>query len=165
MVICKDFIYNFGLCFLSYQEGHPSPGKLFQGGVFEAFLPDCEKTWELLPRLKKAFEQGLTFTVTGKETGARVTWDCIPHKTSLQGGKSGWVRLVGMSNRAVELKATLVHVSEIYFCLSQERLPRFHLLESLVWGLGHPWDWGATSQVLRIKTIWEGLLCYVYICG
>ncbi|GAA6217951.1 uncharacterized protein LOC108872746 [Lates japonicus] len=67
-------------------KDHPSPGKPFQGGVFEAFLPDCEKTWKLLPRLEKAFRQGLTFTVT---PGARVTWDCIPHKTSLQGGKSG----------------------------------------------------------------------------
>lgn len=69
-------------------EGHPSPGKPFQGGVFEAFLPDCEKTRKLLPRLEKAFRQGLTFTVS-KETGARVIWDCIPHKTSISGGKSG----------------------------------------------------------------------------
>ncbi|XP_041856832.1 uncharacterized protein si:busm1-163l24.3 isoform X2 [Melanotaenia boesemani] len=69
-------------------EGHPSPGKPFQGGIFEAYLPDCEKAKKLLPRLEKAFRQGLTFTVTGKETEARVTWDCIPHKTSLQGGKS-----------------------------------------------------------------------------
>ncbi|XP_022595116.1 uncharacterized protein LOC111217498 [Seriola dumerili] len=68
---------------------HPSPGKPFKGGQFEAFLPDCEMTRNLLPRLEKAFRQGLTFTVTGKEAGAKVTWDCIPHKTSLQGGKSG----------------------------------------------------------------------------
>ncbi|CAK6961217.1 uncharacterized protein si:busm1-163l24.3 isoform X1 [Scomber scombrus] len=70
-------------------EGDPSPGKPFYGGVYEAYLPDFEKTRKLLPRLKKAFRQGLTFTVVGKETEARVTWDCIPHKTSLQGGKSG----------------------------------------------------------------------------
>ncbi|XP_069004702.1 uncharacterized protein [Embiotoca jacksoni] len=70
-------------------DGHPSPGKPFQGDTFEAFLPDSEKTRKLLPRLEKAFRQGLTFTVTGKDTEARVTWDCIPHKTSLQGGKSG----------------------------------------------------------------------------
>nr|XP_046270602.1 uncharacterized protein si:busm1-163l24.3 isoform X2 [Scatophagus argus] len=70
-------------------EGHPSPGKPFQGGVFEAFLPDCEKTKKLLPRLEKAFRHGLTFTVIEKETGGRVAWDCIPHKTSLCGGKSG----------------------------------------------------------------------------
>ncbi|XP_053193899.1 uncharacterized protein si:busm1-163l24.3 isoform X2 [Scomber japonicus] len=70
-------------------EDDPSPGKPFYGGVYEAYLPDCEKTKKLLPRLKKAFRQGLTFTVVSKETEARVTWDCIPHKTSLQGGKSG----------------------------------------------------------------------------
>uniref|UniRef100_A0A665UJW9 E3 ubiquitin-protein ligase n=1 Tax=Echeneis naucrates TaxID=173247 RepID=A0A665UJW9_ECHNA len=72
-------------------KGHPSPGKPFKGGQFEAFLPDCEKmrNLQLLPRLEKAFRQGLTFTVTGKEAGAKATWDCIPHKTSLQGGKSG----------------------------------------------------------------------------
>ncbi|XP_034750650.1 uncharacterized protein si:busm1-163l24.3 [Etheostoma cragini] len=70
-------------------EDHPSPGKPFQGGVFEAFLPDCEKTKKLVPRLEEAFKQGLTFTVIGKNTGANVTWDCIPHKTTLHGGKSG----------------------------------------------------------------------------
>ncbi|XP_035511574.1 uncharacterized protein si:busm1-163l24.3 isoform X2 [Morone saxatilis] len=71
------------------QEGHPSPGKRFKGGMFEAFLPDCEKAWKLLPRLEKAFRHGLTFTLTNKETGAGVTWDCIPHKTRIYGGKSG----------------------------------------------------------------------------
>ncbi|XP_071324196.1 uncharacterized protein [Trachinotus anak] len=70
-------------------KNHPSPGKPFKGGQFEAFLPDCERTRYLLPRLDKAFRLGLTFTVTGKEAGAKVIWDCIPHKTSLQGGKSG----------------------------------------------------------------------------
>lgn len=57
--------------------------------MFEAYLPDCEKTRRLLPRLEKAFRQGLTFTVVEKDTEAMVTWDCIPHKTSIHGGKSG----------------------------------------------------------------------------
>lgn len=70
-------------------DGHPSPGKPFQGGTFESYFPDSEKTKRLLPRLEKAFRQGLTFTVRGKDAEARVDWDCIPHKTSLQGGKSG----------------------------------------------------------------------------
>ncbi|KAM9474064.1 uncharacterized protein ACWYII_008548 isoform 1-T2 [Salvelinus alpinus] len=70
-------------------RGHPSPGSAFRGGVFEAYLPLCESTRKLLPRLEKAFRLGLTFTVTGSEPGARVSWDSIPHKTSLQGGKSG----------------------------------------------------------------------------
>ncbi|XP_023124222.2 uncharacterized protein si:busm1-163l24.3 [Amphiprion ocellaris] len=70
-------------------EGHPSPGKPFKGGTFEAYLPDSEMVKKLLPRLEKAFRQGLTFTVTSKDGEAKVSWDCIPHKTSLQGGKSG----------------------------------------------------------------------------
>ncbi|XP_037331757.2 uncharacterized protein si:busm1-163l24.3 [Pungitius pungitius] len=70
-------------------EDHPSPGEAFQGGVFEAFLPDSERTRTLLPRLEEAFRQGLIFTVTGADTGARASWDCIPHKTTLHGGKSG----------------------------------------------------------------------------
>ncbi|XP_070836300.1 uncharacterized protein [Chaetodon trifascialis] len=71
------------------EEGHPAPGRPFQGGLFEAFLPDCEKTKKLLPRLLRAFRQGLTFTVVQKGAEARATWDSIPHKTSLHGGKSG----------------------------------------------------------------------------
>ncbi|XP_034394663.1 uncharacterized protein si:busm1-163l24.3 isoform X2 [Cyclopterus lumpus] len=70
-------------------EGQPSPGEPFQGGVFEAFLPDGEKASKLVPRLKEALRKGLTFSVTGKDTRARVCWDCIPHKTTLNGGKSG----------------------------------------------------------------------------
>ncbi|XP_062302001.1 uncharacterized protein si:busm1-163l24.3 isoform X2 [Osmerus eperlanus] len=70
-------------------EGDPSPGSTFRGGLFEAYLPLCERTRSLLPRLERAFKLGLTFTVTSTKTGPRVTWDCIPHKTSLQGGKSG----------------------------------------------------------------------------
>ncbi|KAM9843933.1 uncharacterized protein ACBR49_013052 [Aulostomus maculatus] len=70
-------------------EHHPSPGSPFQGGTFEAYFPDCEKTVKLLPRLERAFSQGLTFTVIHKETGATVAWDQIPHKTALHGGRSG----------------------------------------------------------------------------
>ncbi|XP_030590776.1 uncharacterized protein LOC115783919 [Archocentrus centrarchus] len=70
-------------------DGHPSPGKPFKGGRFEAYFPDCWETRMLLPRLEKAFRQGLTFTVTGKGTNAKVTWDGIPHKTRIQGGRSG----------------------------------------------------------------------------
>ena len=89
MVVFRGFGYDCVFCSVSFQSDHPFPGNPFQGGVFEAFLPDCEKSRKLLPQLEKAFRQGLTFMVTGKETEARVTWDSIPHKTSLQGGKSG----------------------------------------------------------------------------
>ncbi|XP_054614702.1 uncharacterized protein si:busm1-163l24.3 [Dunckerocampus dactyliophorus] len=71
------------------EKEHPSPGKPFQGDIFEAFLPDCEKSRKLLPRLEDAFRRGLTFTVTSEEKGSKVIWDAIPHKTSLQGGRSG----------------------------------------------------------------------------
>lgn len=70
-------------------EGHPSPGKPFKGGKFEAFFPDCDKTKRLLPRLENAFRLGLTFTVAMRKTGAEVIWDGIPHKTTVQGGRSG----------------------------------------------------------------------------
>ncbi|KAM9391700.1 uncharacterized protein KZ484_003233 [Pholidichthys leucotaenia] len=69
-------------------DGHPSPGKPFKGGQFEAFFPDCEMAKKLLPQLEKAFRRGLTFTVAGLGPDAKVVWDGIPHKTSLQGGKS-----------------------------------------------------------------------------
>ncbi|KAJ0058352.1 hypothetical protein NL108_013427 [Boleophthalmus pectinirostris] len=64
-------------------DDDPSPGEFFTGGTFEAFLPDCERTRRLLPRLEKAFRTGHTFTVVK----GKVQWDAIPHKTSLHGGK------------------------------------------------------------------------------
>ncbi|XP_034046968.1 uncharacterized protein si:busm1-163l24.3 [Thalassophryne amazonica] len=70
-------------------DNHPYPGQPFQGGVFVAYLPDCKEARKLLPRLKKAFTQGLTFTLKCRESQAWVTWDKIPHKTSIHGGKSG----------------------------------------------------------------------------
>ncbi|XP_068191990.1 uncharacterized protein si:busm1-163l24.3 isoform X2 [Antennarius striatus] len=70
------------------EAGHPFPGEPFQGGVFEAFLPDCEKARKLLPRMEKAFRKGLTFTLVENGSRCRVTWDNIPHKTSIHGGKS-----------------------------------------------------------------------------
>ncbi|KAM8845650.1 uncharacterized protein AB9W97_000696 isoform 2-T3 [Spinachia spinachia] len=74
-------------------DDHPSPGEAFQGGVFEAFLPDSERTRMLLPRLEEAFRQGLIFTVTGVNLGARASWDCIPHKTTLHGGTATQILL------------------------------------------------------------------------
>ncbi|RVE69836.1 hypothetical protein OJAV_G00081610 [Oryzias javanicus] len=67
---------------------HPSPGKPFRGGTFEAFFPDCDAVRKLLPRLQEAFKRGLTFTVKGNETDAKVVWNAIPHKTSLHEGKA-----------------------------------------------------------------------------
>ncbi|XP_064177942.1 uncharacterized protein LOC135247899 [Anguilla rostrata] len=69
-------------------EDHPNPGAPFKGGVFEAFLPLNKQTKRLAPLLKRAFNEGLTFTVTEGHKGGRVTWGCIPHKTKMDGGKS-----------------------------------------------------------------------------
>ncbi|XP_061088339.1 uncharacterized protein LOC133122398 [Conger conger] len=68
-------------------EDHPNPGATFKGGVFEAFLPLNRQTRRLLPLLKRAFNEGLTFTITEGNQGERVIWG-IPHKTKMEGGKS-----------------------------------------------------------------------------
>ncbi|KAL1277904.1 hypothetical protein QQF64_024577 [Cirrhinus molitorella] len=70
----------------------PCPGSPFEGGQFVAYLPLDPKGRSLLPCLEKAFNQGLTFTVSSsKKAGgdAKVTWGRIPHKTRMDGGKSG----------------------------------------------------------------------------
>lgn len=108
----RDFLAR--ICPASHQEGHPSPGKPFQGGTFDAYLPDSATTWRLLPRLEKAFKQGLTFTVVEKEAAAKVTWSCIPHKTSLQGGKSGWVNVFAEPQGWT----TLLRVINVFLSLS-----------------------------------------------
>ncbi|XP_076121131.1 uncharacterized protein LOC143101796 [Alosa pseudoharengus] len=73
-------------------EGHPCPGSPFEGGVFEAYLPLSARGRGFLPLLERAFRQGLTFTISismGNTTGAKVVWHNIPHKTKMEGGKSG----------------------------------------------------------------------------
>lgn len=57
-----------------------------------AYLPLNPKGQSLLPCLEKAFNQGLTFTVSSSNKAggdAKVTWGRIPHKTKVDGGKSG----------------------------------------------------------------------------
>ncbi|XP_037400448.1 uncharacterized protein si:busm1-163l24.3 isoform X2 [Pygocentrus nattereri] len=74
-------------------EEHPNPGAPFEGGLYEAYLPLSSKGRSLLPRLEKAFKQGLTFKVCPDKTlpdrRARIDWGRIPHKTRIDGGKSG----------------------------------------------------------------------------
>ncbi|XP_067237815.1 uncharacterized protein si:busm1-163l24.3 isoform X2 [Chanodichthys erythropterus] len=71
----------------------PCPGSPFKGGIFEAYLPLDPKGRSLLPYLKKAFNQGLTFTISSSKKAcggdAKVNWGKIPHKTRMEGGKSG----------------------------------------------------------------------------
>ncbi|KAM6951112.1 E3 ubiquitin-protein ligase DTX3L-like [Aplochiton taeniatus] len=69
-------------------KDHPNPGSAFQGGTFHAFLPLNEMTLQLSPSLKQAFDQGLTFCVRAEDAGDKVAWGHIPHKTSIEGGKS-----------------------------------------------------------------------------
>ncbi|KAH0626986.1 hypothetical protein JD844_002334 [Phrynosoma platyrhinos] len=45
------------------QARHPRPGHPYQGGRFEAFLPDNPEGQRLMLRLHKAFERGLTFQI------------------------------------------------------------------------------------------------------
>ncbi|XP_043089686.1 uncharacterized protein si:busm1-163l24.3 [Puntigrus tetrazona] len=70
----------------------PCPGSPFKGGQFVAYLPLNPKGHSLLPCLEKAFNQGLTFIVSSSSkagSDAKVTWGRIPHKTKVDGGKSG----------------------------------------------------------------------------
>ncbi|KAM4622702.1 uncharacterized protein O3C94_020442 [Discoglossus pictus] len=67
--------------------GHPHPGNLYQGKRFEAYLPDNLEGQRLLRLLEKALQQGLTFKIQPMEDKDIVTWNCIPHKTSPDGGK------------------------------------------------------------------------------
>uniref|UniRef100_H3AJ71 RING-type E3 ubiquitin transferase n=1 Tax=Latimeria chalumnae TaxID=7897 RepID=H3AJ71_LATCH len=68
--------------------GDPNPGKQYKGGRFEAFLPENKDGKKVLLLLNKAFDRGLTFKIRSFDTEDRVTWGCIPHKTSLSGGKA-----------------------------------------------------------------------------
>ncbi|RXN12785.1 hypothetical protein ROHU_029238 [Labeo rohita] len=76
----------------SSKDKDPCPGSPFEGGQFVAYLPLDPKGRSLLPCLEKAFNRGLTFTISSsKKAGgdAKVTWGWIPHKTRVDGGKSG----------------------------------------------------------------------------
>ncbi|XP_078280926.1 uncharacterized protein LOC144607754 [Rhinoraja longicauda] len=70
------------------QEGDPNPGEPFRGGVFKAYLPDCREGVKIFMLLQTAFEKHLIFKVVsdpGRQ--AYVTWNDIPHKTAVTGGK------------------------------------------------------------------------------
>lgn len=65
----------------------PQPGCQYQGDKFEAYLPDNREGRRLLSLLQKALDEGLIFHIKSFETGEKVTWYKIPHKTSPDGGK------------------------------------------------------------------------------
>ena len=68
---------------------HPDPGKPYTGTSRTAYLPDNKEGRKVLRLLRKAFEQKLTFKIgRSLTTGIDncVTWNDIPHKTSVTGG-------------------------------------------------------------------------------
>ncbi|XP_075702387.1 uncharacterized protein LOC142666290 [Rhinoderma darwinii] len=67
--------------------GDPQPGCQYKGGKFEAYLPDNREGRRLLLLLQRALDEGLIFHIKTFETGDKVTWNKIPHKTSPDGGK------------------------------------------------------------------------------
>ncbi|XP_071967886.1 uncharacterized protein [Engystomops pustulosus] len=68
-------------------DGDPQPGCLYKGGKFEAYLPDNREGKRLLKLLQRALDEDLIFHIKKLETGEKVTWYKIPHKTSPDGGK------------------------------------------------------------------------------
>ncbi|XP_053574041.1 E3 ubiquitin-protein ligase DTX3L-like [Bombina bombina] len=86
--------------------GHPHPGSVYQGGRFEAYLPDIPEARNLLSPLEKALKHGLTFKIQEKDPVDCVTWNCIPHKTSLNGGrqKNGFPDSIYLKNLKMVLK-------------------------------------------------------------
>lgn len=70
------------------KDYHPNPNHRYSGTTRTAYLPDTEEGQQLLWRLKKAFEHGLTFQIGQSLTTGRqnvITWVSIPHKTSPSG--------------------------------------------------------------------------------
>lgn len=71
------------------QTFHPEPGKPYDGLKRRAFLPYNKEGTEVLNLLKRAFQQGLTFTIGTSRTSGKegvITWNDIHHKTSKTGG-------------------------------------------------------------------------------
>jgi deltex-like protein len=85
---------------------HPFPGRPFQGGIRQAYLPNNEDGRKLLERLKLAWMLGLTFTIGTSLTSGRshvVTWASIHHKTKTSGGSHGFPDPAYFSNCNEEL--------------------------------------------------------------
>ncbi|XP_038635235.1 uncharacterized protein LOC119954235 [Scyliorhinus canicula] len=70
------------------RECDPNPGQPFTGGLFTAYLPDNRSGNKILKLLVDAFNRGLTFKIVPFPSGsAHVTWNDIPHKTKITGGR------------------------------------------------------------------------------
>uniref|UniRef100_A0A4W3H6T2 E3 ubiquitin-protein ligase n=1 Tax=Callorhinchus milii TaxID=7868 RepID=A0A4W3H6T2_CALMI len=74
------------------QRCDPNPGRPYRGGCFEAFLPNNKQGRKVLQLLTKAFYKGFIFKIISLPSGEeKVTWNNIPHKTSITGGKIRYV--------------------------------------------------------------------------
>ncbi|XP_078252823.1 E3 ubiquitin-protein ligase DTX3L isoform X2 [Rhinoraja longicauda] len=72
---------------------HPQPGQKYHGTTRTAYLPNNPEGKKVLKLLQRAFNQRLIFTVGTSSTTGRnnvVTWNDIHHKTSTNGGASGF---------------------------------------------------------------------------
>ncbi|XP_072104837.1 uncharacterized protein [Mobula birostris] len=69
-------------------ESDPNPGEPFKGGKFKAYLPESHEGKKVLQLLQEAFNKGLIFKVVADPPRpAYVTWNAIPHKTAVTGGR------------------------------------------------------------------------------
>ena len=82
---------NYGALKISYiipngiqGPNQPRPGRPFNGGIHQAYLPDSPEGREVYGLLRKAFDAKLTFTIQ-PDTG-RIVWSDIHHKTNKHGG-------------------------------------------------------------------------------
>jgi len=72
---------------------HQNPGQHFSGSKRACYLEASPEGWEVLGLLKRAFEQGVTFTVGDSlTTGKRdvIVWNGIHHKTNTTGGPTSF---------------------------------------------------------------------------
>ncbi|XP_072521229.1 uncharacterized protein [Salminus brasiliensis] len=72
---------------------HPNPGQPYQGASRTAYLPDSTEGKKVCRLLRQAFDQRLIFTIGSSSTTGRsnvVTWNDIHHKTSRNGGPTGY---------------------------------------------------------------------------
>ncbi|KAM9410535.1 LOW QUALITY PROTEIN: E3 ubiquitin-protein ligase DTX3L-like [Pholidichthys leucotaenia] len=86
---CGSIVINYNLRGGRQTDKHPNPGQSYSGSNRTAYLPDNEKSREVVQLLKRAFDQKLIFTIgRSRTTGLdnQVTWNDIHHKTSPSGG-------------------------------------------------------------------------------
>lgn len=84
-----DYYFQSGM----QTKEHPNPGHMYTGTRRRAFLPNSAEGVKVCRLLRVAFDNRLTFTVgrsttTGVEN--TVTWNDIHHKTSIDGGPTGF---------------------------------------------------------------------------